>query len=397
MSPLSATVTQIPTISAVAAEAWDACAGSDNPFVSHAFLRLLEDTGCVSAQTGWTPCHLVARAAGMVDGVVPVYLKAHSYGEFVFDHGWANAFERAGGRYYPKLQVAVPFTPVTGPRLLIRPGAPEATTALLTDGLVALAKELGVSSVHVTFPTESEWEQFGHEGWLLRTGQQYHWQNRAYTSFEGFLNDLSSRKRKQIRRERRAVMEAGVSFAALSGGDLKPSHWDAFYRFYMDTAGRKWGSPYLNRAFFHGLGDVLADRVLLILGRQHEDWVCGALNLIGDDALFGRNWGTVVDVPFLHFEACYYQAMDAAISLGLKRVEAGAQGEHKIPRGYQPTQVHSAHWIAHPGLRRAVAEYLEREREVIAHDINTLTKLSPFRSTSDDEDKPTPGPAGVPW
>ncbi len=378
----------IASLDAVPAAEWDACAGPDNPFVSHAFLKALEETGCVGGRTGWKPQHLVATGAdGRILGVVPLYLKSHSYGEYVFDHGWANAYERAGGAYYPKLQSAVPFTPVTGPRILLRPGAPGDTFALMTVALETVAAQMGVSSLHVTFPTETEWETLGRAGWLRRTGQQYHWENAGYATFDDFLEALNSRKRKSIRRERRAVADAGVAFAALSGGDLTPEHWDAFHRFYMDTAGRKWGTPYLNRAFFHRLGEVMADRVVLILGRRGGEWVCGALNLLGSDTLYGRNWGAVVDLPFLHFEACYYQAMDVAIARGLVRVEAGAQGEHKIQRGYLPVTTYSAHWVRDPGFRAALDDYLERERRAVARQIEDLAEYAPFRQGVPTEDQ----------
>jgi uncharacterized protein len=378
----------IATLDAIEAADWDACAGPDNPFASHAFLKALEETGCVGGRTGWKPQHLVASdAGGRVIAVVPLYLKSNSYGEYVFDHGWANAYERAGGTYYPKLQSAVPFTPVTGPRLMVRPDAPGGLVALLAAALETVATQMGVSSIHVTFPTEGEWTALGHAGWLLRTGQQYHWDNRGYAGFDDFLDALNARKRKSIRRERRAVAEAGITFAALSGGDLKAEHWDAFHRFYIDTAGRKWGSPYLNRAFFHRLGAVMADRVVLILGRRDGQWVCGALNLLGTDTLYGRNWGAVVDVPFLHFEACYYQAMDVAIARGLARVEAGAQGEHKIQRGYLPVTTYSAHWVRDPGFRVALEDFLDRERRMVANQIEALAEYAPFRQGVPTEDQ----------
>jgi predicted N-acyltransferase len=381
-------ISLVPSIARIPAAEWDACAGTGNPFVSHAFLSALEETGCVGGRTGWTPQHLVARtAAGAPIGVAPLYAKTHSYGEYVFDHGWANAYERAGGAYYPKLQSCVPFTPVTGPRLLLHPDAPADGAAVLVAGLEAAARQTGVSSLHVTFPTESEWSMLGEAGWLLRTGQQYHWENRGYRCFDDFLGELNSRKRKSIRRERREVADAGVEVLALSGGDLRPEHWDAFHRFYMDTAGRKWGQPYLNRAFFHRIGETMADRIVLMLGRRGGEWICGALNLVGGDALYGRNWGAVVDVPFLHFEACYYRAMDVAIERGLARVEAGAQGEHKIQRGYLPTRTRSAHWVADPGFRRAIADYLERERTAVDRDMELLAEYAPFRQGVPTEDQ----------
>jgi predicted N-acyltransferase len=381
-------ISLVPSIARIPAADWDACAGAANPFVSHAFLSALEETGCVGGRTGWTPQHLVARTAGgALIGLVPLYAKTHSYGEYVFDHGWANAYERAGGAYYPKLQASVPFTPVTGPRLLLHPDAPADGAAVLVAGLEAAGRQTGVSSLHVTFPTEAEWSLLGEAGWLLRTGQQYHWENRGYRCFDDFLGELNSRKRKSIRRERREVADAGVEVLALSGGDLRPEHWDAFFRFYMDTAGRKWGQPYLNRDFFHRIGETMADRIVLMLGRRSGEWICGALNLVGADALYGRNWGAVADVPFLHFEACYYRAMDVAIERGLARVEAGAQGEHKIQRGYLPTRTRSAHWVADPGFRRAIADYLERERTAVDRDMELLAEYAPFRQGVPTEDQ----------
>ncbi|HZH27452.1 MAG TPA: GNAT family N-acetyltransferase [Azospirillaceae bacterium] len=384
----AATIKLVPNIDKVAADDWDACAGADNPFVSHAFLKALEETGCVGGRTGWTPTHMVAEGPdGRVIGVVPLYLKQHSFGEYVFDHGWANAYESAGGTYYPKLQSAVPFTPVPGPRLLVRPGAPEETADMLAAGIEAAARQMGVSSAHVTFPTEADWTRLGEAGWLQRTGQQFHWYNDGYADFDAFLDALNARKRKAIRRERRSVAESGVELSILTGPALKAEHWDAFYRFYVDTGGRKWGSPYLNRAFFHRLGEVMGDKVALIMGRLDGRWVCGALNLIGTDTLYGRNWGAVVHVPFLHFEACYYLAIEFAISRGLAKVEAGAQGEHKIQRGYVPTRTYSAHWIRDPGFRRAVANYLERERAAVDAEMEALAEYAPFRQGVPTEER----------
>jgi len=384
----AATIKLVPAIDKVAADDWDACAGADNPFVSHAFLKALEETGCVGGRTGWTPTHMVAEGPdGRVIGVVPLYLKQHSFGEYVFDHGWANAYESAGGTYYPKLQSAVPFTPVPGPRLLVRPGAPEETADMLAAGIEAAARQMGVSSAHVTFPTEADWARLGEAGWLQRTGQQFHWYNDGYADFDAFLDALNARKRKAIRRERRAVAESGVELSILTGPALKAEHWDAFYRFYVNTGSRKWGSPYLNRAFFHRLGEVMADKVALVMGCLDGRWVCGALNLIGTDTLYGRNWGTVVEVPFLHFEACYYRAIEFAISRGLTKVEAGAQGEHKIQRGYVPTRTYSAHWIRDPGFRRAVANYLERERAAVDAEMEALAEYAPFRQGAPTEER----------
>lgn len=377
------TLTLHSAIAEIAPDAWDACAGEGNPFVSHAFLSALEDSGSAGPRTGWLPRHAALRdAAGGLLAVAPMYAKSHSYGEYVFDHGWANALERAGGDYYPKLQVAVPFSPVPGPRLLVRPGAgvPHAT---LAGALAQACRELGLSSVHVTFCTEPEWQALGQGGWLQRLGMQFHWENEGYAGFEDFLGALASRKRKVLRRERRDANAAGLTFQALSGTDLRERHWDAFYRFYTSTVDRKWGSAYLTRRFFSLLGERLGDRVVLMLAENAGKPVAGALNLAGAEALYGRNWGCTGDWPFLHFELCYYRAIDWAIAHGLKRVEAGAQGRHKIQRGYLPKPTYSAHWIAHAGLRRAVADFLVEERREIAAEMDALAADSPFRQDGD--------------
>ncbi len=363
------------------AGAWDVCAGDDNPFVSHAFLKALEDSGSVAERTGWLPRHLVLEdESGALAGAAPMYVKGHSYGEYVFDHGWAAAYERAGGRYYPKLLVAVPFTPVPGPRLLVRPG-PEAETAraTLAAGLVAAAEQLGVSSLHVTFAREADAAVLEAAGLMLRRGLQYHWHNPGYGSFDDFLAALSSRKRKAIRKERQAVADQGIRLLPLTGSDIRPVHWDAFFRFYMDTGGRKWGRPYLTREFFDLIGAGLADRILLVMAEQDGRLIGGALNLIGGDALYGRNWGCIGDFPFLHFEACYYQAIEFAIARGLARVEAGAQGEHKIQRGYLPVETVSAHWVADPNFAAAVADFLKREARAVREEGEALAEFSPFR------------------
>ncbi len=365
----------------VPADAWDACAGPDNPFLCHAFLEALEASGSATAKTGWLPQHLLLEdAKGRLLGAVPLYLKSHSYGEYVFDHGWASAFERAGGRYYPKLQCCVPFTPATGPRLLLRPEAGEDAADTLVAALVEVAKRRKVSSLHVTFPREAEWERLGQAGFLQRVGRQFHWENDGYQTFDDFLEALNSRKRKQIRRERRDAMAGGLEIEMLTGSALETRHWDAFFRFYMSTSDRKWGSAYLTREFFDLLNARMADRVLLVMVRLGQKYVAGALNLIGADTLYGRNWGCHGDFPFLHFEACYYRAIDFAIARGLKRVEAGAQGQHKIQRGYLPMPTYSAHWIPDPGFRRAVAEFVERERRAVEHEMEALEEaLSPFK------------------
>jgi predicted N-acyltransferase len=373
------TLTMHAAIAEIDADAWDACAGRDNPFVSHAFLSALEDSGSANARTGWLPQHVALRAeGGRLVAVAPMYAKSHSYGEYVFDHGWANALERAGGSYYPKLQVAAPFSPVPGPRLLRRPDA-GVPIAALADALQQACRSHDLSSVHVTFCTEAEWQGLGEAGWLQRIGMQFHWENRGYGSFDDFLADLSSRKRKVLRRERRDANACGLTFHALSGADITEAHWDAFYRFYQSTVDRKWGSAYLTRRFFSLLGERLGDKVVLMYAENGGKPVAGALNLAGAEALYGRNWGCRGDWPFLHFELCYYRAIDWAIAHGLQRVEAGAQGRHKIQRGYMPKPTYSAHWIAHKGLRRAVANFLDDERPAIEAEMAALATESPFR------------------
>ena len=373
-----------PSIAEIPAGEWDACAGADNPFVSHAFLLALEESGSASARTGWLPQHAALRdGSGRLVAVAPAYAKSHSYGEYVFDHGWADAFQRAGGRYYPKLQVASPFSPVPGPRLLTRGTLP----ALALAGALAQAThQLGLSSCHVTFCTEAEWQALGEAGWLQRLGTQFHWHNEGYTSFDDFLAALSSRKRKQIRRERRDAQSAGLTFRTLRGAEILPRHWRAFHRCYMDTVDRKWGSAYLTERFWPLLSERLGERVVLMVAERDGEPVAGALNLVGKDTLYGRNWGALEQAPFLHFELCYYQAIDFAIAHGLSRVEAGAQGEHKIQRGYLPAPTYSAHWIEHGGLRRAVAAFLEEERPAIMEHMAELSTLSPFRQGDCQED-----------
>ena len=377
------TVRVLEGIDEVPAAAWDACAGTANPFVSHAFLRALEDSGSARPETGWRPQHLVIEdPEGGLLGAVPLYLKGHSYGEYVFDWAWADAYERAGGRYYPKLQSCVPFTPVTGPRLLIRPDAQRpAIAAALIAAMTQIAERFGVSSLHVTFPSREEWEVFGAAGFLQRIGRQFCFENPGYASFDDFLATLTSRKRKAIRKERRTVAESGLVLRTLTGEEVEAHHWDAFYRFYITTSNRKWGSPYLTRAFFRQLGETMAERVVLVLAEDRGTPVAGALNLRGDDTLYGRNWGCLGDHRFLHFETCYYRAVDFAIAHGLKRVEAGAQGEHKIQRGYGPVETYSAHWIADPNFRDAVARFLDQESDMIRHEIAALAEHNPFRQS----------------
>ena len=370
----------------IPAAEWDACAAPEaadggrprDPFTTHRFLKALEDSGSVGPGTGWAARHLTARdLAGRLVGVVPLYLKSHSQGEYVFDHAWAQAWERAGGAYYPKAQVAVPFTPATGRRFLARDGDPGVEAALM-QGAVAFAAQTGLSSLHITFCTQAEWERGGGLGLLQRQDQQFHWESRGYASFDDFLADLASRKRKQLRREREQA-QAGVEILRLTGDALRDEHWDAFWAFYQDTGARKWGRPYLTRAFFRLAQERLRHDALLVMARRDGRWVAGALNFIGRDTLFGRYWGCVEDRPFLHFECCYYQAIDAALELGLTRVEAGAQGAHKLARGYLPTPTYSLHWIADAGFRKAVADYLRREREAVGEEIAFLLDRAPFR------------------
>jgi predicted N-acyltransferase len=363
----------------ISAAAWDHCAGADNPFVSHAFLACVEESGSAGKRTGWLPRHAALRdEAGLLVAAAPMYAKSHSYGEYVFDHGWARAFEQAGGRYYPKLQVASPFSPVPGPRLLVHPSAHVPRIAL-AGALEQACAELKLSSVHVTFCTERDYAALGEAGWLQRLGVQYHWDNNGYASFDDFLGALNARKRKSIRRERRDAHSAGLEFITLRGPEITAKQWAAFYRFYESTVDRKWGTAYLTPEFFPLLGDRLGDRVVLMLAHHNGKPIAGALNLAGTTTLYGRNWGALQEFPFLHFELCYYQALDFAIANGLQRVEAGAQGEHKIQRGYLPALTYSAHHIAHPGLRDAVAEFLDHERPARLQEMAALAELSPFR------------------
>ncbi len=354
---------------------WDALAGG-NPFMRHAFLSALEDSGSVGPGTGWSSAPIVIAAEdGHLIAALPAYLKAHSQGEYVFDHAWADAWSRAGGNYYPKLQIAAPFTPASGPRLLL---ADPALGGPLLRAAEQLCEANGLSSAHATFIDPDQLPMFETAGWLLRSDLQFHWENRDYASFEAFLGALSSRKRKAIRKERAAAQD-GVAIKALRGSDIKPEHWDAFWQFYQDTGARKWGQPYLTRAAFTLLDERMGEDILLVLAFDGEQPIAGALNFIGPAALYGRYWGAMIDKPFLHFELCYYQAIDAAIALGLGRVEAGAQGQHKLARGYEPVQTWSAHYIANPGFRAAVADFLERERAGVAQDQMWLGERTPFR------------------
>ncbi|MGL4636516.1 MAG: GNAT family N-acetyltransferase [Beijerinckiaceae bacterium] len=393
MSETKYTIRFQPSLTKIAAEDWDACAvgasghAKPNPFVSHAFLLALEKSGCTGARTGWNPAHvLVETAAGELVAAAPCYLKTHSQGEYVFDHGWADAFERAGGQYYPKVQVSAPFSPVPGPRLLVKAGehAEEARKALV-QGLRALRDQTDSSSIHITFTTQEDWEALGADGFLQRIDQQFHWQNSGYASFDAFLENLSSRKRKMIRRERRDALANGITIEWLTGKNLQEKHWDAFFAFYEDTGARKWGRPYLNRAFFSEISEAMGEQILLIMAVRDGGYIAGALNLIGNDALYGRNWGCSEDHPFLHFEVCYYQAIDFAIQNKMLRVEAGAQGEHKLARGYMPSTTYSAHDIANKSLRRAVADYLDREKEHVAMVQTALAAEGPFRKIGQDD------------
>ncbi len=379
--PSVARVRGVDAITDIAAADWDTCAGSANPFVSHAFLAAMEDSGSVSPRTGWIPRHLIAESSdGRIVGTVPLYLKGHSWGEYVFDQGWADAFQRAGGAYYPKLQGAVPFTPVPGPRLLVAPDAPPGTRHKLAEALVETVKRLGLSSVHLTFVADADMEALLAAGFLERHGYQFHWHNRGYGSFDDFLTELASRKRKAIRKERESIAASGLTIRTLAGAAIEARHWDAFYDFYLATVDKRWGSAYLTRPFFDRIAETLTDRVVLMVAEDGRGVpVAGALNLRGADTLYGRNWGAVIDVPFLHFELCYYRALDYAIAEGLATVEAGAQGEHKLQRGYLPSQTRSAHWIANPSFRRAVENFLDQERPAVAEQMVALLPLSPFR------------------
>ena len=382
------TARTVRAIAEIPAAEWDACAIPDaataNPFVSHAFLKALEDAGCVGGRTGWSPMHvLLEDASGRLLAAAPCFVKGHSQGEYVFDYPWADAYQRAGGRYYPKLQVAVPFSPVPGPRLLVRPG-PDAgdNERGLAVALASIAREAGVSSLHITFCDQAAADRLAAVGYLVRTGQQFHWSNAGYASFDDFLASFASRKRKAVRKEREQAQSGGIEIEQVTGAAITEAHWDAMYAFYVDTGNRKWGQPYLNRAFFSQLGATMADRCLLVLARRNGRTIAGALNLIGGDCLYGRYWGAIEHHACLHFEACYYQAIDFAIAHGLARVEAGAQGEHKLARGYLPVTTYSAHFIRDPGFRAAVARFLVAEREAVAEVCELYTEAGPYRKAA---------------
>ncbi|AEQ51633.1 GNAT family N-acetyltransferase [Pelagibacterium halotolerans] len=377
------TISVHPSTASIPSTTWNALASSggenpDNPFLEHAFFLALEESGCATGATGWQPQHILISRGDTPIGLMPLFLKSHSMGEYVFDHAWADAIERAGGNYYPKLQSSVPFTPASAPKLLTRDGSTD-TRTLLLQASEALAERLGASSVHATFVTSEEEALAAGTDWLVRHDTQFHWTNKGFGTFDDFLDTLQSRKRKAIRRERREALIEGITCEWVTGNDLTEAHWDAFYEFYMDTGARKWGRPYLNRAFFSRITETMSDRIVLMLARDGADYIAGALNFLGADTLYGRNWGAIRDAPFLHFELCYYQAIDFAIEHGLKRVEAGAQGQHKLARGYAPETTRSIHHIVHPGLRRAVAEYLEDERKYVDLQNRELADYAPFR------------------
>jgi predicted N-acyltransferase len=375
------TLRTIDSLDKIDADLWDRCAGPDNPFLLHGFLHAMEKSGSAAARSGWQASHLLVE--DQTDGLVaaaPLYLKSHSYGEYVFDWGWAEAWQRSGRDYYPKLQSAVPFTPASGRRLLVRPDQDaQALGRVLAGAMSEMVSRFELSSAHITFLTETEARDLAGEGWLLRIGEQFHWHNEGYRSFDDFLAALSSRKRKAIRKEREKAQGLGVSIQCLTGADLRPEHWDAFYRFYLDTVEKKWAQAYLTRDFFDRLTGPLADRVVLMLAKQEGNWVAGALNFLGSDTLFGRNWGSLGDFRMLHFEMCYYRAIDFAIERGLKKVEAGAQGEHKISRGYLPVPTYSVHWIREASFKDAVANFVARERAAMLQQIAAQSEQSPYR------------------
>ncbi len=381
----NAVVRVVPRMADIEAAAWDRCANPPSfpfdPFVSHAFLLALEEAGTTGPEAGWIPQHLLLEdETGGVAAAMPLYVKTHSQGEYVFDHAWASALHRAGGRYYPKLQAAVPFTPVPGRRLLVPPGPGfEAQERLLANASIELARRIDCSSLHITFLTNAEWTRLGGAGLLQRTCQQFHWTNEGYGSFDDFLATLSSRKRKMIRRERAAALSDGLTIERITGRDITEAHWDTFFAFYTDTGDRKWGSPYLNRRFFSLVGAAMPDRCLLVMVKRGSHTLAGALHIIGGDCLYGRYWGATEHVPFLHFEVCYYQAIDYAIAHRLQRAEAGAQGEHKLARGYRPVTTYSAHWLAEPGLHQAVARYLDAERAEVSEVNRLLEDYGPYK------------------
>ncbi len=362
-------------VGALPATQWDALAGSSDPFVGHGFLSLLEDSGSVGPDTGWTPLPVLVERESRTVAAAPAYLKAHSQGEYVFDHGWADAWERAGQAYYPKLQVAVPFTPCVGRRLL-----GDGRNALLA-ALETVTIQNGLSSTHITFLTEEEARLADARGWLRRDGLQFHWFNRGYAGFDDFLGRLSSRKRKAIRKERASAVE-GLDIVTLRGADIEARHWDAMWRFYQHTGARKWGRPYLTREFFDGVGQAMGESALMFLALSEGEPIAGALNFVGGETLYGRYWGAVEARPYLHFELSYYRAIDWVIAHGLRTIQAGAQGEHKLSRGYEPVITHSVHFLPDPGFRRAVADFLMREREAVGLELEWARQALPYRSDS---------------
>ncbi len=383
----------IRSLSEIPAVEWDSCASPESqdggrpgdPFTTHRFLSALEDSGSVGPGTGWQPQYLTAYLDGLLIACAPMYAKSHSQGEYIFDHNWAHAYENAGGRYYPKLQIAVPFTPATGRRLLVRKGYERIGHSALVQGAVQLASDNQVSSLHITFCTDEEAQAGAQMGLLTRVTRQFHWENQDYSDFSAFLAGLSSRKRKTIRKERARAAGFGGDIHVLTGDDIRAEHWDAFWVFYQDTGARKWGSPYLTRQFFDLAHERLRHDLALIMAERDGRWIAGALNVIGRETLYGRYWGCIEHHPCLHFELCYYQAIEFAIANGLSRVEAGAQGEHKLARGYLPTRTHSLHWVADPGFSDAIARYLDAERQAVDEEIEILTDYGPFRRTQMEE------------
>ncbi len=393
MNEQSLKVEMAASLSKIKEGVWDrlACPETEDgkapvdPFTTHRFLKALEDSGSVGTGTGWSPCHIMAYEGSRLIGLSPMYIKMHSQGEFIFDHNWAHAYERAGGRYYPKLQIAVPFTPATGRRFLVAPDRAKVARQTLVQGAIQFGLQNNLSSLHVTFCTECERQVAKEIRLLERISQQFKWENKGYSDFEAFLNSLSSRKRKNIRKERVKAASFGGTISILTGDEIQPKHWDAFWIFYQDTGARKWGQPYLTRDFFDIAQDTLRDDIALIMAEQNGQYIAGALNFIGRDTLYGRYWGCIKNYPFLHFELCYYQAIDFAISLQLGSVEAGAQGDHKLARGYMPSQTYSLHWIAEKGFQNAIESYLEAEAVAINEDIEILTSYGPFRKIEVEE------------
>lgn len=382
----SVSITAHTTLTAFTAEEWDRLNSTAHPFLSYAFLSALEQSGSVGEQTGWDMLFLAARdeASGALAGALPVYVKHHSYGEYVFDHSWAHAFERAGGRYYPKLLCAVPFTPVPGPRLLYDKNYPEIAASLLS-ALETIARQNQISTAHMNFITDDDRRILEDKGWMIRTGVQFHWQNNKYQTFDDFLASLTSRKRKTLRKERQSLQQHGITFHQLTGDAITADHWDRFYQFYMATIEKKWGGAYLTETFFHQIGAGMADEILLVMAQRDGQFIAGALNFIGQKTLYGRNWGCVEEVPNLHFETCYYQAIDFAISRGLTTVEAGAQGLHKVQRGYLPVYTYSAHWVAEQPFADAIGRFLRQEQQDVEQDARSIEEISPYRQTGETD------------